>query len=35
MTSTGGSIDLGGVVTPFRADVQSMAVTAAGPAWEP
>jgi hypothetical protein len=35
MTSSGGSIDLGGLVTPLRADVQSMSVTGAGPAWEP
>ena len=35
MTSSGGSIDIGGVVTPLRADVQSMSVTADGPAWEP
>ncbi|MCC6764316.1 MAG: hypothetical protein IT293_06605 [Deltaproteobacteria bacterium] len=35
MTSSGGSIDIGGVVTPLRANVQSMSVTAAGPAWQP
>jgi hypothetical protein len=35
MTSSGGSITIGAVVTPLRADVQSMTVTADGPAWEP
>ncbi len=33
MTSTGGSITVDGVPTPFRANVQTMSVTAAGPAW--
>lgn len=35
MTSSGGSITIGGATTPFRADVQSMSVTGAGPAWAP
>jgi len=35
MTSSGGSVTIGGVTTPLRADVQSMSVTADGPAWEP
>lgn len=35
MTSTGGAITIGAVVTPLRANVQSMSVTADGPAWEP
>jgi hypothetical protein len=34
MTSSGGSITVSGVPTSFRADVQSMSVTAAGPEWE-
>jgi hypothetical protein len=33
MTSTGGSITVDGVQTPFRANVQTMSVTAAGPVW--
>ncbi|MBP7586736.1 MAG: heparinase II/III family protein [Thermoanaerobaculia bacterium] len=33
MTSAGGSITVGGVTTPFRSNVQTMSVTAAGPAW--
>jgi hypothetical protein len=35
MTSSRGSVTIGGVTTPFRTDVQSMVVTADGPAWEP
>ena len=35
MTSTGGAITIGAGVTPLRANVQSMSVTADGPAWEP
>jgi hypothetical protein len=35
MTSSGGSVRIGGVTTPFRADVQSMSVTADGPEWAP
>ena len=35
MTSTLGSITLGGVTTPFRVDVQTMSVSAAGPIWTP
>ena len=35
MTSTGGSISLGGTTTPFRADVQSMSVSLSGPVWAP
>lgn len=35
MTSSGGSITIGAVVTPLRANVQNMAVTGDGPAWEP
>jgi hypothetical protein len=35
MTSTGGSVTIGGVATPFRADVQTMSVSGAGPVWAP
>jgi hypothetical protein len=35
MTSTGGSITIGATTTPFRAGVQSMSVTDAGPAFAP
>ncbi|MBL9015794.1 MAG: heparinase II/III family protein [Myxococcales bacterium] len=35
MTSTGGSITLDGTTTPFRADVQTMSVSASGPVWAP
>jgi hypothetical protein len=33
MTSSGGSITIGGANSPFRSDVQSMTVTDAGPVW--
>jgi hypothetical protein len=35
MTSTGGSIRIGGSDRPFRAGVQSMSVSGDGPVWEP
>ena len=35
MTSSGGSITVDGVATPFRAGVQAMSVSAAGPVWAP
>ena len=35
MTSSGGSITVDGVTTPFRNNVQAMTVSAAGPVWEP
>ncbi|MBP9143769.1 MAG: hypothetical protein KBF21_02610 [Thermoanaerobaculia bacterium] len=35
MTSTGGSITVGGVPTSFRANVQTMSVSASGPVWAP
>ena len=35
MTSTGGSIRLGGVDTALRTSVQTMSVSATGPAWAP
>lgn len=35
MTSTGGSITVGGNTTSFRANVQQMTVDAAGPVWQP
>lgn len=35
MTSSGGSIRVGGSEVPFRAGVQTMSVTGDGPVWEP
>jgi hypothetical protein len=35
MTSTGGSVTVGGNTTPFRSSVQTMSVSAAGPLWGP
>jgi len=35
MTSTGGTIRIGGVDTPLRAGVQTMSVTGDGPSWAP
>jgi hypothetical protein len=35
MTSAGGSIKIGAVTTPLRADVQTMTVDGSGPSWGP
>ena len=35
MTSTGGSVRIGGASTPLRTTVQTMAVTGDGPTWAP